>query len=376
MNVDMFFPLMNGCITIFFGLTIIYYILHEKIMKHPILYAWGLGFILYGIQIIVRTFMHDKIFIFIVGVPFYFLFTFGTWGLLKRKYFLYATFLIIIPLTLIWFSTLPLSIILTIMALSFNGLMTVGMIYNKIKFGKVIDKLLFGWFLLLLANLFLFKYGLLCDLFALYGKFILFLGVLDQNFAILIKEIRRGLAQHHLSITSGNIEDGGIKLVMLNSNNVPSIVKTSEWLKNEIEENIDKKIETNLIVLCNIIPFNVLRSILWSEPELIHIFILSQNYSNNKEFKTLEYGITELGAVITEISREYAKYGRRGEIILIDLSILIHTFGANEVYGLLLNKLGNLRTSGTSLITLIHPNTHEESVLALFKAIADEIIKI
>lgn len=95
-------------------------------MKHHILYAWGLGFILYGIQIIVRTFMHDKEFVFIIGVPFYFLFTFGTWGLLKRKYFLYATFLIIIPLTLIWFSTLPLSIILTIMALSFNGLMTVG----------------------------------------------------------------------------------------------------------------------------------------------------------------------------------------------------------------------------------------------------------
>lgn len=163
---------------------------------------------------------------------------------------------------------------------------------------------------------------------------------------------------------------------MLNSNNVPSVVKTSEWLRNKIEENIDKKIETNLIVLCNIIPFNVLRSILWSDPELIHIFILSQNYSNNKEFKTLEYGITELGAVITEVSRKYAKNKRRGEIIFLDLSILIHTFGADEVYGLLLNKLGSLRTSGTSLITIINPKIHKESVLALFEAIADEIVKV
>ena len=156
----------------------------------------------------------------------------------------------------------------------------------------------------------------------------------------------------------------------------PSKEAVIKWIRNKIEENVKRGVKTSLLVLQNIIPHAVLRPIYWSKPELIHIFIISENPFVSEEFTTIRYGLTELGAIITEITESYGKDERGGEIILADLSILINTFGSKEVYKLILNKLGMLRANGTNLIAIMHPKTHDQKITALFKSIADNIIYI
>jgi hypothetical protein len=76
------------------------------------------------------------------------------------------------------------------------------------------------------------------------------------------------------------------------------------------------------------------------------------------------------------VTRRDPKNGTDHEILLIDLSIMIHTFGTENVYNLLLNKMGLLRSSKTYLTAIFHPETHEGRIVSLFKTLADNITQL
>jgi len=242
-------------------------------------------------------------------------------------------------------------------------------------FGSCVDKLIIGWLLLFLGNVLLPMGGMVLDIIAIFSKIIILNGIISYDFAVITQKIRSHLTLYVPPITTGYGEDGGMELVMFRSKGEKPLMAVSKWIKNRIDENIKMKVETSIIVLQDMIPYDVLRSIYWKKPESIHIFIFSSSNTGFKEFPTLRFGITELGAMITEISRKQAQSKSKGNIILVDLSVLIHTHGVNQAYELFLNKMGLLRSSRTVLVAIFHPETHDEQVVALFKTITDIIIQ-
>lgn len=380
-DIDLFFQAANSLITIFCGVFILYLVSKGKLERHIFYYGWSVGFILYGAEILSRTFYASGSLTTIATLIAFILFQFSTLALDPRK----DIILLFLPIF---------SLLLLIPIFSYLGIMQYGefvrslfslfaylpvaflLIIHRRLFGNCVDKLIMGWLLLFLVNVLLPNGGAAVDALAIFCKIIILFGVVSYDFAIVVQKIRSELALHVSSPVKDFREEGGLKLIMFESGREHSLKAVSEWMKREIDENIKRNIEMSIVVLQDVIPYSTLMQVAWRKPELIHIFVLSQNSTGFKEFTTLRHGITELGATINEIARKHAENKSKGVIILIDLSILIHTFGANEAYNLLLNKMGLLRSSGVSLIAVFHPETHEEQVVALFKTIADNIIQV
>ena len=380
-DINLVMQVANSLFTIGCGVTLLYLVYRGKLEHHPFYYGWSIGFILYGTEISLRLISLSAY----IEIPMFFAFIiFFPFSLLILRP--QKSIILLLPLTLLfgvlfavlsYFGALVISQSSWIIGalLFYIPVAAIILIHRKL-FGSCVDKLMIGWFSLLLVNI-LFPFGgWIADTLAIFGKIIILMGIVSYDFAIMTLKVRDGLTASISSPTSGYGEKGEFELAMLKSREVPPLTTICKWLKSRVDENVKRNINTSILVLQDIIPYNALRSIAWRKPELIHIFTFSQDTSNRPEFVALKYGIAEIGATITEIAKKNSSLEHKQEIILVDLSIMIHTFGANEVYNLLLNKMGTLRSNGTSLVAPFHQQTHEDSVVALFKTIAGSIIQL
>ncbi len=122
----------------------------------------------------------------------------------------------------------------------------------------------------------------------------------------------------------------------------------------------------------------MLRSLKWIDPEKVFIFLFSTNitYKTN-EFTILPMGLTEVGAAISEVSKNGNNAKKGCNIFLTNLSMLIHVFGTYPCYNLILNKMGEIRQADIELFGFIYPETHnDKSVIPLFTNISDKVIEI
>jgi hypothetical protein len=88
-------------------------------------------------------------------------------------------------------------------------------------------------------------------------------------------------------------------------------------------------------------------------------------------------GKAQVGAALSELIKEHLNSQKCCMVFLMDLSLLIHTFGILPCYNMLLSKMGSLREAGVNLFTFFHPETHsDKSVFPLFRNIADEVIEL
>ena len=375
--------IINSLFTIACGVTILYFVSKRKLERHLFYYGWSVGFILYGVQILLRALSLEIHLASLFMVIAFILFPLSTWILNPRKdvtllLFVLFLFFYIFIAGLFFTGILQYNeLIWTIGSTFFFLPLTFLLIIHRKMFGNCADKLIIGWSSLYLINILIPMGDWITDILAIFCKAIILAGILSYDFAIVTQKIRSGLSQRILSSTTGYGKEGGINLLLSlpSKNNLPTSV-ILEWIEMKVKENIKRNIATSIIVLQNVIPYTVLRSLAWIKPSLVHIFIFSQSPMIEEEFTTIKYGITELGATISEIATKHFKEKSEGEIILADLSVLIHTFGVKKAYTLLLNKLGTLRVSGTKLTAIMHPETHDEQTLSLFKSIADNVIQI
>lgn len=371
----------NALVTLGCGVTLFYLVSQGKLEHHPFYYGWSIGFLLYGTQIFLRLFSTSVYIQILMFFAFIIFFPYSLWVLRPQK-----SIIFLLPLILLfgvtfagvsyYFGTEINNPSWIIAAIFFYLPVAIIIAVHRKFFGSCVDKLIIGWFSLFLANFLFPMGGWVADTLAIFGKIILLVGIMSYDFAILTVKIRSGLATSISSPLAGYTERGQLELVIPKPSEEPPLRTISQWIKQRVNENIKQKTDTSLLILQDIIPSSILRSIAWAKPEMVHVFMFSHNIPVNPEFTTLKYGITEIGATITEIVKRKSRPECRQEIILVDLSILIHTFGANEVYNLLLNKMGMLRSNGISLVAPFHTQTHEERVVALFKTLASTIVQL
>lgn len=374
-DINLLFLFLNGIITLLFAGYIFLSIYRGRLKNHWFYFAWFLGFLCYGIEILIRATINPINFLLIdmIMLASFTLFNIGLYTLNPKKS---ITLFIVLVLSLKFLFNI-LSIINLIpfslsMSMSFFLLFvpTILLVFQcRVLFGRSIDKLLFGWVLLLITNIVLFDRGGVTDVFAIFSKLVLLMGVMNQDFTLLIKRVREEINRIPSSFT-GNESEGGIILIT----SLPTASsKKVEWVKNKVRKNIDMDVDTYIFSFQDTIPYASLREIKWMKPNRVHIFLFSATANKaRKDFVVLPIKIVEIGVAIYQITQN-----KGSEIILLDISLLIHTFGTHSVYNMLLNKLGAFRENTISVFAFFHPETHsDKSVPALFESIADEVIRL
>ena len=360
--------ILNGTVTSILGALIIYLILVRRLEKHIFYFSWAFGFMAYGIEILLRDHI-GEFFLLSIGTLMYSLLALGAWGLSTRKILL-ATPVIII-LGFLWLTgSFPMELAVAF----FFGFISLGVIYNRAVFGGILDKLVLGWFFLLLVNFFLWEQWII-DIFAIFAKIVLFLGILDQEFISVAEKIRIS-TQRYPSISPGVGEEGGVNLIIPTSDS--SVESEVKWMEGRIQESVNRGLDTYIFSFQDLPSHTDLRRMRWINPERVFVFLFSSSSQRAKaEFTVFKMDITEIGATLFELTRKYSHTGGGCVVIFTDLSVLIHSFSVDDVFNMLLEKLGSLREAGVSLYAFFHPETHSDPAVArLFENISDSVLKL
>lgn len=370
--------MLNSSFTVLIGIHILSCIFSGKLERHPFYYFWSAGFLLYGFEILTRAFFISNILIGVLIFGAQFSFVAGLWFISRRKMLLisYTSFLLITSFVLIMlfvFGHVQVDMGKIFASIGLYGGLAVLSFHHRVLFGKVADKFIFGWLLLSVTNLLLPTEWFATNIFAILSKIILLTGVIDQNFVILTQKISNEIFSDHTPQPYAEFSNGGVKLVDFSGNITQSYKIT--WIKQKIRESISKDFHVYLFVFQDVIPYKELQKIKWISPGKVKIFLFSSSAKLVRtEFTVLPMDITMIGTTISELTKKVSS--SEHSIILMDLSLLIHVFGAHPVFNLLLSKIGTLRDSGTQLFAFIDKQTHQDrSIVALFESIADEIIK-
>ena len=375
---NLLFLILNGSFTLACSLIIVYYALKKKVTGSLFHYAWAAGFLVYGIEILLRA---GGFPVEIAQALFFISFIFFVVGIL---YLCRAKQLIAV-----------LSIALTFLALSglllYIGIVSptflenigytviflfvaVAIFQHRILFGKSANLLAIGWVLLFLTNVLLNGLGWITDAFAVTAKIIIVFGVLDYDFVIIAE---RANEKRFPAPEAGYGAEGGLKL-LISSENLNANLREGNWLRKKASENVKENVETIVFAFQDVIPHKDLRAIKWINPEKVAVYLFSSSAQKVKsEFVVLPMGLTQIGAALSQATSQCQKSDESCTVIFWHLSLLIQVFGAEAVYNMLLNKMGYIRENGINLYAAFYPTMHSDaSVVSLFTRLADESIKL
>jgi len=251
---------------------------------------------------------------------------------------------------------------------------TAGVAYNRVIFGKVFDKIIVGWVLLLITNCVLWGHWTL-DVLATIAKFLIFMGILDQEFTLVAEKIRAS-KKKHLPATIETYREGS--LVLVTPPQSSSREEEIRWIESKVKENVAKQLDTYILCFHSILKHEELRRLKWMKPERVFVIIFSSGLKKTREeFTVLDMDIASIGACLTEITRMCLNKKEGCDVILVDLSVLIHSFGAHNILSMLLEKMGSIRESGVNLYAIFHSETFSDpSVEPLFKKISDSVVNL
>ena len=385
MNINSISLLTNGLFTLLLGFFVVYLFSNQKVKRDIFYLLFSLGFIIYGIEILLRWISEEYIpsqsstGVVLTGISL-FLFSLGFWSLSRKKILL----TVIIPfffagylLVGLWFANLiPYEIAVMCAPLGYFPVIFMLLLHVAI-LRKIVDTFTFGWFFLLLTNFILLGQGWIADLFAIFSKLLILRGMIDQDFIILTQKIKRTLFSHPVASITTSAKEGGIRL-LIHSTNSSSFTTKYEWIEKKVIENTEKGKETYLFSFQDIFPHGALRRIKWIDNEKNFILLFSSSVQEaKKEFTVLPMEITHIGAALTEIANKCKNSDNSCVIIIDNLSLAIHSFGVSSTYKMILNKLGSLRESKIELYAFLHPDTHKNKhVVPLFENISDDVIKL
>jgi len=371
--------IINGVITLtFFPLLFNLF----KLTNRRFFLYWSLGFLFYGVNIMLRVFASEivlskiTLFIFFLTIIGFVLIVTGIGELIgKTKYLL--TMSLILPFLLvvqylaggnwqhlIWFIVLsPCCYIV----LSLIGIMW---------FYKYDLKLLLsGWMVILIINM-AYAFDMMnagfIDLLSTVAKIMIYWGMTDPRFAFIVDDLDSfiigGMAtEYHLP------EQGRFALVNLANHNRE---KEIMWIRNRVKANNRKGIRTILISYYGLITPQDIS--LDKDTYFVNVQAGSKGVSNPFEEKVITIGddLAQLDLLFSDIIKISSDLQIGTEIIVYTLSSIIHTHGWRRLYAFLTTKLPLIKNSLMQLTCFYYPETHETAAdIVKFEMLADEILK-
>jgi hypothetical protein len=374
----MLFLLLNGAFTIVCGLIIAYYAIKKQVTGSLFHYAWAGGFLVYGIEILLRA---GGFPIQIAQALFFLAFIFFVVGILylcraKQLIAILSIALIFLSLSglLVYLGLIPSGFLENIGYTVIFLFVAVAIFQHRILFGKSANLLAIGWVLLFLTNVLLNGPSWITDAFAFTAKIIILFGVLDYDFVVIAE---RANERRFPAPEAGYGVEGGLKL-LISSENSNANLREGTWLRKKASENVKEGIETIVFAFQDVVPHKDLRAIKWISPEKVSVYLFSSSAQKVKsEFIVLPMGLTQIGAALSQATAQCQKSDKGCTVIFLHLSLLIQVFGSEAVYNMLLNKMGYMRENGITLYAVFYPSMHSDpSVVSLFTRLADESIKL
>lgn len=377
--------LLNGLFTLsFFPLL---YSIYRKTQRRFYL-LWGAGFLLYGVNIIIRvsllyfniSSLHAEIFAFMFSLSGFVLIMTGIGDLINRaRTMLLASLSIPLIIVVLYYTTQP--YLLGLLIASLPWIFTcVSLLIIRYRYSSSLDLFVVGWAILSFSNvgaLFGVMELTYVEITAIFGKVVILIGVLYPRFTFLADDFRRFLIAGVPQQYSNQPRE---TFVLFNSK---SGKRSNEvkWIKERISENSLKDIRTVLISTYDLITPTDIMTNGDERDNMYFVRMIRGGKSVFHEFgeriMVINDDLNDLDILFTDIINFTKERKITAQIILYNLSFLIHTHGWKRVYAFLLSKMSLLKDSSVYLYSIYYPKTHElESEIAKFEKLSDLVKEI
>jgi hypothetical protein len=377
--------LLNGLFTLSF-FPILYSIYIKTQRRFYLL--WGAGFLLYGVNILIRVSLlyfnidslRAEIFAFMFTLSGFVLIMTGIGDLINKARTMFLAALSI-PLIIValYFTTQTYLLGLLIASLPWI-FVCVSLLIIRFRYSSSLDLFVVGWAILSFSNvgaLFGVMELTYVEITAIFGKVVILFGVLYPRFTFLADDFRRFLIAGVPQQYSNQPRE---KFVLFNSK---SGKRSNEvkWINERISENSLKDIRTILISTYDLItPADIMAN--GNERDnLYFVRMIRGGKSAFRDFgeriMVINDDLNDLDILFMDIINFTKERKITAQIILYNLSFLIHTHGWKRVYTFLLSKISLLKESSVYLDSIYYPKTHEnESDIAKFEKLSDLVKEI
>ena len=369
----------NGLITI--GFFILLYRIYNKTKKKFYLY-WGIGFLSYGANIISRIGLDPQygmiipLLLFPIGSMFILA---GIGELINRtKEMVISTLILPMAMIVLTLTSGPEALGWGIMILPYL-LISVSLLMIRINYPSSLDLLILGWINLLLVNV---AYALnlmdstYVDIMAIFGKIVIYRGMTDPRFSLLVDDLKRYLISGYPTVYSES-GPGSFNLVGNGSNQKTKEIK---WIIDKVRDNSLKGIRTILITTYDLITPQDLRTSGLDESLYVVRMLQGGRGALNmfeEHIMTINDDLDQLRILFSDIINYSNEKKINCEIIIFTISNLIHTHGWKRVYTFIISQITELKSSKVQVYGFYYPETHENSAdITKFEKLSDKIITI
>lgn len=378
--------IINGLVTVGF-FPFLFKIYRKNSLRFYLL--WGIGFFLYGFSIIIRALLpvfriEDLITTFFFSFPFHvsgFIFIITGIGDLvgKARDFLLSVMVLPLSIFFLYIVSGPENIGRAI-SLSPYIFISVSLLYIKKRYSVPIELLVLGWMILLLGNI-AYPMNMMdaayVEILAIFGKLVIYTGMTYPRFYFLVDDLKwfliSGLPKIYPDETLGSF-------TLLNSNSN----KRSEeiqWLNNRVQQNMVQAVRTILITTYDLISPTDLKCSGMDETQLYLIRMMPSGRDHISVFEEhvmkIHDDLNALDVFFSEIINFSKERKINCEIILYNLSILIHIHGWKRIYTFILSKIPHIKASKVSLYAFYYPGTHNNKAdIEKFEKLAENVFTI
>jgi len=373
---------LNGLVTIvmFYHLFRIY----RKTQKRFYL-LWGFGFLLYGINILLRigsapsytqwfsAFLLLAGFISIIA---------GIADLVNKIGLIYVVFLLPISLLVLLLTPDPYSVFIEragwVITVVPYLIICILFLVIRVNYSTSIDYMLIGWTILLLVNV-AFAFNAMeiyyVELMAIFAKVVILIGMTKPSFSLLVDDLKQFLISGSPTEYSFG-GHGGLSLVQTNG----SRSSVLDWIEERAIDNTDRGIRTILVSTYDMISPNEIQARNLADKLYFVRMITGGRLIKNifeENQMTIDDDLNVLDILFSDIIGYSNDRLLNCDIILYSLSSLIHTHGDKRVYSFILSMITPIKASYVRLYSLFNPTTHDDkSVVKKFEDTFDNVISI
>jgi len=380
---NLVFRLLNGAVTI--AIASLLLSIFRKTNRRFYLY-WGIGYVLYGVNIIIRMLTPTEFDVSLLGVIAFLLHMLGfaimvagIGELVNRTRVFLASSLSILLLPLIQFALgrewVPLAMIVALAPYLF---MVLSLLVINWKFGIDVKLQIAGWLDLFFINLgYITELGDpgYTDLTSIMAKIFIYLGMTQPKFSFLADDLRifliGGFPQEYARAQG--------RFTMLSQSNTGK-AKDVQWIKDRLLNNSKKGIRTLLITMYDLItPDDVYNND--TVDELYFVRVLPGNRSILKTFEdrimSMNDDLNQIDILFSDVISFSNERTIPCEIIIYTLSHLIHTHGWRRVYSFATSKNPVIKSSQVQFTCFYDSRSHEDrSEIIKFENLADSVISV
>jgi hypothetical protein len=381
---NLMFRLFNGAVTI--AIASLLLSIFRRTNRRFYLY-WGIGYVLYGVNIILRMLTPTELGISFLGMIAFLLLMLGfammvagIGEIVDRTRTFLASSLTILLIPLIQFilgrEWVPLVMIVSLAPYLF---MVLSLIVIDWKFGIDVKLQIAGWLNLFFVNLG-FITGLVdpgfTDLTSIMAKIVIYLGMTQPKFSFLADDLRMfligGVPEEYANRIKG-------RLTMLNQSNTGK-EKDIQWIKERLLNNSKKGIRTILITMYDLItPDDV-----YNKDTVDQLYFVRVLPGNRSILRTFEDRIMSINDDLNQIDilfSDVISYNNERtvpcEIVLYTLSHLIHTHGWRRVYSFITSKNPLIKSNQVQFTCFYDSRSHEDkSEIIKFENLADSVVSV